>query len=72
MLTGIHFILTYTCNFECDHCFLYCSPKSKGPEYGFKPRAGYVDECHLCYLVRKANMGQFPDYLSPKQVYGLE
>lgn len=30
MLTGIHFILTYTCNFECDHCFLYCSPKSKG------------------------------------------
>lgn len=30
MLTGIHFILTYTCNFECDHCFLYCSPRAKG------------------------------------------
>ena len=30
MLTGIHFILTYTCNFECDHCFLYCGPKSVG------------------------------------------
>lgn len=30
MLTGIHFILTYTCNFECDHCFLYCGPKSCG------------------------------------------
>jgi len=30
MLTGIHFILTYTCNFECDHCFLYSSPKSQG------------------------------------------
>lgn len=30
MLTGIHFILTYTCNFECDHCFLYCSPKANG------------------------------------------
>lgn len=30
MLTGIHFILTYTCNFECDHCFLYCSPWSQG------------------------------------------
>lgn len=30
MLTGIHFILTYTCNFECDHCFLYCSPQTKG------------------------------------------
>jgi hypothetical protein len=30
MLTGIHFLLTYRCNFECDHCSLYCSPRSKG------------------------------------------
>ena len=30
MLSGIHFILTYTCNFECDHCFLYCSPNAEG------------------------------------------
>ena len=30
MLTGVHFLLTYTCNFECDHCFLYCSPWSQG------------------------------------------
>ena len=30
MLTGIHFILTYTCNFECDHCFLYSSPNAQG------------------------------------------
>ena len=30
MLTGIHFLLTYQCNLECDHCFLYCSPESKG------------------------------------------
>lgn len=30
MLTGVHFLLTYTCNFECDHCFLYCSPRSEG------------------------------------------
>jgi MoaA/NifB/PqqE/SkfB family radical SAM enzyme len=30
LLTGIHFILTYACNFECDHCFLYSSPKSQG------------------------------------------
>lgn len=29
-LKGIHFLLTYACNFECDHCFLYCSPRSKG------------------------------------------
>ncbi len=30
MLTGLHFILTYTCNFECDHCFLHSSPVSRG------------------------------------------
>ncbi len=30
MLSGIHFLLTYACTFECDHCFLYCSPWSQG------------------------------------------
>jgi len=30
MLTGIHFLLTYKCNLECDHCFLYASPLAKG------------------------------------------
>ena len=30
MLTGIHFLLTYTCNWECDHCFLFCGPASEG------------------------------------------
>ena len=30
MLNSIHFLLTYACNFECDHCFLFCGPGSKG------------------------------------------
>jgi hypothetical protein len=30
MLNGIHFLLTYVCNYECDHCFLYCSPQASG------------------------------------------
>ncbi|MBL6929586.1 MAG: radical SAM protein [Rhodospirillales bacterium] len=30
MLSQIHILLTYGCTFECDHCFLYCSPRSKG------------------------------------------
>ncbi len=30
MVTGIHFLLTMSCNFECDHCFLYCSPSFEG------------------------------------------
>lgn len=30
MLNGIHILLTYGCTFECDHCFLYCGPWSRG------------------------------------------
>jgi hypothetical protein len=30
MLTGLHLLLTYTCNFECDHCFLFCGPHAEG------------------------------------------
>lgn len=30
MLTGIHFLMTYRCIFECDHCFLYCGPHAQG------------------------------------------
>ncbi|MFH1435053.1 MAG: radical SAM protein [Pseudomonadota bacterium] len=32
----------------------------------------YVDECHFCFLVRRALTGRFPDLLAPRQVYGLE
>ena len=30
MLTGVHFLITYRCTYECDHCFLYSSPNSEG------------------------------------------
>jgi hypothetical protein len=30
MLTGIHFLLTYQCTYECDHCFVYSSPRAQG------------------------------------------
>jgi len=30
MLNSIHFLLTLSCNFECDHCFLYCGPQATG------------------------------------------
>ena len=29
-ITGLHLILTYQCNFECDHCFVWGSPWQKG------------------------------------------
>ena len=30
MLTGIHILLTYKCLYECDHCFVYSSPRAEG------------------------------------------
>ena len=30
MLTGLHFLLTYMCNLECDHCFVYSGPSAPG------------------------------------------
>ncbi len=30
MLTGIHFLLTYRCTFECDHCFVFGGPNAQG------------------------------------------
>jgi len=29
-LTGIHFLLTYQCLYECEHCFVWGSPSAKG------------------------------------------
>ncbi|MBN1677743.1 MAG: radical SAM protein [Candidatus Thermoplasmatota archaeon] len=29
-LSGVHLLLTYKCLYECDHCFVWSSPSSKG------------------------------------------
>ncbi len=29
-LSGLHLLLTYQCNFECDHCFVWGSPRQSG------------------------------------------
>jgi MoaA/NifB/PqqE/SkfB family radical SAM enzyme len=29
-LTGLHLLLTYECNYECDHCFVWSSPRQSG------------------------------------------
>ena len=39
--------------------------------YGVPHEEGYVDECHFCYVVRKALIERFPQYLAPRQIYGL-
>jgi len=47
-------------------------PAGLAEEYGVRLEEGYVDECHLCYSVRRALLDKFPKYLGPKQVYGIE
>jgi hypothetical protein len=50
-------------------------PAALAAEFGGAEEAGYVDACHLCYVVRRALVDRFPDrfpeYLAPGQVYGL-
>jgi MoaA/NifB/PqqE/SkfB family radical SAM enzyme len=54
-----------------------CSPLVKGGpaelvrSYNLALKEEYVDECHLCYLSRLALIEKFPQFLAPKQVYGL-
>ncbi len=55
-----------------------CSPILEGGpaalvrKYGIPHEGGYIDECHLCYTARLALIDRFPEYLAPRQVYGLE
>jgi hypothetical protein len=55
-----------------------CGPLVRGgpirliEEYGLNLEDEYVDECHLCYAARVALLDKFPEYLAPRQVYGLE
>ena len=47
-------------------------PAQLAREYDIAHEEEYIDECHFCYLMRKALIDRFPQYLAPRQVYGLE
>jgi hypothetical protein len=55
-----------------------CAPLIKGgpallaQEYNVKHEEKYVDACHFCYVVRLALLDRFPQYLAPRQIYGLD
>ena len=55
-----------------------CGPLTQGgplrlaKEYHVDIEEAYVDECHFCYLVRRSLIPRFPEYLAPRQVYGLD
>ena len=47
-------------------------PAQLARRYDVNPERAYVDECHFCYLVRRALVDRFPEYFAPRQVYGIE
>jgi hypothetical protein len=55
-----------------------CRPLANGgparlaKDYDVSHEAEYVDACHMCYLVRRALLDKFPQYLAPRSVYGLQ
>ncbi|MFW9948835.1 MAG: hypothetical protein ACFFKA_01760 [Candidatus Thorarchaeota archaeon] len=55
-----------------------CGPLFKGGPaelskvYNIPSNMAYVDECHFCFLIRKKLVEKFPQFIGPKQVYGLE
>ena len=55
-----------------------CGPLLKGgpallaKKYGVKHDDKYITACHFCYLMRLTLIDRFPQYLAPRQVYGLE
>jgi len=54
-----------------------CGPLAKGGpallarRYDVDHAEAYVDECHFCYLIRRALVDRFREHLAPRQVYGF-
>jgi len=55
-----------------------CYPLLKGgpallaKKYNVDHNDEYIDECHFCSIIRKALLDEFPEHLTPKQVYGFK
>lgn len=55
-----------------------CGPLVRGGpallavEYNIKHEDTYVDACHFCYILRRSMIEDFPQFLAPRQVYGIE
>jgi len=47
-------------------------PARLAKDYDVPHDPEYVDACHMCYIVRRALMDRFPQYLAPRSVYGLQ
>lgn len=71
MLTGIHFLLTYTCTFECDHCFLHCGPHSAGTFTREQLRAAFEHIADVTSITNVYFEGGEPFLFYPIMVEGI-
>ena len=46
-------------------------PAQLARDFGFDTSGPFVDECHLCYTIRKSLAPRFPEWLAPIAVYNL-
>jgi hypothetical protein len=51
---------------------VHFGPKGLADEYRVIPLQEYQNACQLCYAVRRLLLSQFPEYLSPPQVYNYQ
>lgn len=71
MLTGVHFLLTYTCTFECDHCFLHCGPHSEGTFTRDQLRSAFEQIAEVSSITNVYFEGGEPFLFYPVMVEGI-
>jgi len=54
-LKGVHFLLTYKCDLECDHCFVWGNPQAKGT-FSFKQIRSILAEAKKLKTVNSVAM----------------
>jgi organic radical activating enzyme len=53
------------------HLLLEGGPALLAEVFKIEHSHGYLQSCHLCYCVRRKLLNRFPNWLAPRQVYGL-
>jgi hypothetical protein len=64
-------------NYDCNKHPILSFVNEKGPiglldlvrEKGFEKKKNFVDECHLCYEIRKELRAKYPKELAPNTAY---
>jgi hypothetical protein len=72
VLTGIHFLLSYRCLNQCDHCFLHCGPAAPGTFTLRQVRAVFDQIREIDSIQEVYFEGGEPFLVYPLLVEGLE